>query len=434
MRHLLRALPGLMLLIGAAPAIALEPPQVHRGDHVVVHYTGIGPQHAKAIVAVLEAARTAAASRGFDMPPNVQVAADLAPTLTPRLFNDGQDRLTLTLNRPDQLTSPARSGVNLIYGLCHELAHVAMYRPIRDHSWLTGDAAEGWAHYLGSQLVDEVFAAAGEKIWPEPHDYAAQGARRLAAQLNEPKPSATAHAAGLWQELASLVGHENMPKVFQGWGSAEVDPRDPAPALRSALLNVKDNEQIRDWWNRAEPRFIHRQPASGFAARTVARGDLARRPIELSHDDGAAAGKRSMAGSGHIVAFEAPGAGFYLTEVKVHGGRYGTPQPPAEQFQVWLLDADGGVVRELSFPYARFARGNPQWVTLPVEPTQVPRQFAICIGFNPTATKGVFVSHDAEAGGQSSSGLPGRTKSKLDRGDWLIRVSLDQPAAADALR
>lgn len=437
MRMLLRAWPLVLLvlaLVTAAVARSIEPAQVHRGDHVVVRYTGVDAPHARAIAAVVEAARAAAVARGFDVPPTLEVTADLGPNLTTRLFNDGQDRLTLTLKRPDQLASPARSGVNLIYGLCHELAHLAMYRPIRNHSWLTGDAAEGWAHYLGSELVDEVFAAAGDKVWPEPHDYRDHGTRRLAAQLKSADPSATAEAAGLWQELAALLGRESLPKLFRAWGSAEVDPRDPAAALRTALLAVKDDEQVRDWWNRAEPRLIHRQPASGFAARTVHRDALARKPVELSHDDGMAAGKRSMAGSGHIVAFDAPGAGFYLTEVKVHGGRYGSPQPPAEPVEVWLLDADGGVVRTFEFPYGRFARGNPRWVALPIEPTEVPPRFSICIGFNPTATRGVFVSHDGDASGHSSLGLPGRGGAKLERGDWLIRVSLDQPAAADALR
>ena len=70
---------------------------------------------------------------------------------------------------------------------------------------------------------------------------------------------------------------------------------------------------------------------------------------------------------------------------------------------------------------------------IPLAPTRVLRELIVCVGFNPTGTKGVFVSRDAEASGHSLTGLPGRPGRNFTTGDWLIRVDLYQPKTADAL-
>ena len=79
----------------------------------------------------------------FDMPETVIVRVTLAPGRRPRLYNDGRDRLFLTVGSTESLLQPSKSGTFHIYGLCHEVAHLAMYRLIRDHSWATTAAAEG---------------------------------------------------------------------------------------------------------------------------------------------------------------------------------------------------------------------------------------------------------------------------------------------------
>jgi hypothetical protein len=55
------------------------------------------------------------------------------------------------------------------------------------------------------------------------------------------------------------------------------------------------------------------------------------------------------------------------------------------------------------------------------------------VSFNPAATKGVFVHYDAKSDGRSLTGLPGAAPRSFPRGDWLIRVHIDQPKEADAL-
>ena len=116
----------------------------------------------------------------------------------------------------------------------------------------------------------------------------------------------------------------------------------------------------------------------------VLRGDLKSRAddtgIVLYYDDGTSEGKSSTAGSGHAVLFRAAEGSWLLDAVHVFGARYGTPQPPDEDFQP---------VHEFARPYALFERGDLQWVTVEVGPAPVPPTFYLCISFNLTATKGV---------------------------------------------
>jgi len=316
---------SVVLLLATGQAIAQKDgEQLYRSDHALVRYAGIEPSQAEAIARVVDASRKVAVdSYHFNLPQTISVTVDCGPGNKVRLFNDGQDRLSLSIRSPEQLKPPSESGIFHLYGLCHEVGHLAMYRVIQDHHWLSHAGAEGWAHFLGSQMVDGVYDALGESGWCYPYDYRQDGTARLDAQLSEPNPNKVSQAAGLWRELAGLIGSERIAPLFEAWGEAEVDPADPGAALRRALLEIKEDEQV--------------------ALRT--------------------------------------------------------------------------------------------------EPIEAPTRFMICVGFNPTGTKGVYVFHDAAAGdteigreGQSRVGLPGRMGNPMSEGDWLIRAVIDQHEDADALR
>lgn len=423
------------LLVPFLMCHAAEDEQVYRDDHVLVRYTGIETNQAEAIAKVTKATRQVAVERyGFDMPETITVRVDCGAGNKVRLFNDGQDRLHLSLRSSEQLRPPAESGIFHLYGLCHEVGHLAMYRAIPQHSWLNSAGAEGWAHMIGSQMVDGVYDALGESGWCYPYDYRQDGTARLDIQLAQDDLGEIAQGAGLWRELVGIIGPGKIAPLFKAWGEVEVDPADPGAVLRRVLLEIQDDEKVADWWNRAEPLMIRAQPRSGFAVRTAKPTELMRQPTDLALDDGKPTDKRSIAGGGHAVTFEAPGPGWYLTRVRIFGSRYGHPRPPAEDFSVWLCDEEGQVIREFEFPYKLFNRGNPQWVQLQTEPTEVPVRFTICVGFNPTGTKGVYVYHDSGGGGDSRTGLPGRLGESMSRGDWLIRAVIDQREDADALR
>ncbi len=161
--------------------------------------------------------------------------------------------------------------------------------------------------------------------------------------------------------------------------------------------------------------------------REVAPGKGAGEPRELALDDGKKSGQASIAGGGHAVRFTVDGEGWYVTSVRLHGARYGMPKPPKENFRIWICDEQFKPIATFQFPYASFARGEAVWKPFRVKPTRVPPKFIICLGFNPEATKGVFVSYDAEGSGSSLVGIPGSGDAKpYGRGDWLIRCTVEK--------
>jgi len=408
---------------------------VHRTDHVVVTYHGIEQPYAEAIARIAETARDVAIKKfGFDMPKTVKVSVTLDPEGSVRLFTNGRDRMTLNVKSAQNLHKPSESGVYNVYGICHELGHVAMYRIIHDCFWVTPAAAEGWAHYLGSRIVDDVYAKEKEDLWPDKYNYLADGMARLEGQLARPNPDDVAKAAGLWKELVEIVGDANIAPVFRAWAKADIDPTDPGPALRETLLKIDSDPRLAQWWNNAETLLVHKRTKSGFVARTAKAGELLGQPLELTHDDGRQTGKGSFGGSGHVVRFEAPGDDWYLTDVRIYGSRYGRWLAPREDFHVCLCDKDFKIIADFAYAYSRFKRGQPRWVNLSVDPTNVPSEFIICVAFNPTQTKGVYVGYDGSASGNSYIGLAGKPGKGFDKGNWMIRVELDQLKTADALK
>ena len=395
-------------------------------DHVTVTYKGVNKTYAEAIGRTVARARNTAVEQfGFDMPETIQVDVNLDPNEQVRLFNDGSDHIFLTVRSDENLLKPSTSGVFQIYGMCHEVGHIAMYRLIPDHSWMKGEAAEGWAHYMGSRLVDVVYAKEGGDLWPDKYDYLQDGMKRLEKSLAGEKVSGLANAAGAWKKLANIVGEKKIAAIFRAWGKAKIDPADPGVTIEKELVS-NTSDQIQPWWSDAQDLILLKREKSKVAAESTDEKKLAGKPRELAHDDGKSAGQNSSAGGGHAVRFDAGNDTNYVTEVRIYGSRYGMPAPPKENFHVWICDKDFKVISDLQFPYSKFQRANPKWVTLKVKPTKVPQEFIVCVGFNPTATKGVYMYYDAEGSGNSLVGLPGEDPADFEKGDWLMRVSVSE--------
>ena len=94
---------------------------------------------------IAEAARTAAVRRdsGSTSPSTITVNVDCRRGNSVRLFTDGQDTYTLSIRSGFDLLPPGVCGIYNLYGMCHELGHVVMYRVIRDHGWMTGRRRRG---------------------------------------------------------------------------------------------------------------------------------------------------------------------------------------------------------------------------------------------------------------------------------------------------
>jgi hypothetical protein len=424
------AVAAILLLSSFAFAEVAAETKTFRSDNAVVHYSGISDDYAKALDRVAESARAAAIDTfGFDIPESLSI--EVAIGAETRLFTDGAGFMSLTIRSEKDLRRPAESGVFNIYGICHEIGHMAMYRPIPDRLWMTDDASQGWADYLGSRLVDIVNDREGETLWPDRYNYRADGTARLKKNIADPKADAMYKAAALWMELADIVGDKGLAPIFAAWGKATVDPADPGAALRKALLAANSDKRLSDWWNKAESVIVQRRPKSSVPEKTAESKDVSAEATELANDDGASVAMKSFAGSGHAVRFKAPAANLYLTAVKIYGNRYGYPQAPAENFHVWLCDESGKSISDFPFPYSSFERGDPTWVTLTTKPTKVPPKFIICVGFNPTQTKGVMVHYAKKASGSSLMGLPGRPLSPFTAGEWMIRAEVRPATAAE---
>ena len=416
-----------MIIAMLAPCVALAAAEnTYKADRVTVTYSGIGEPYAAALGRTASDARAIAANDfGFDMPEAITVGVACAPEQNSRLWTDGRNHFQLTAPSEKDLRKPAESGIFHLYGMCHEVGHLAQYRLVARHDWMTTAAAEGWAHYLGSRLVDAVYAREGPDLWPDKYDYRADGMARLTRQQAVAKKDETDAGAGLWMELAAIVGDKGIAPIFKAWGAIEVDPADPGPALGKALLAAGNNPKLAAWWKKAEPVLVMKRERSGFVAKTATAAQVSGKQVELARDDGTSAGKMSLTGGGHAVRFEAPSATSYLVGVRIYGSRYGGQQAPDENFHVWLCDENFKAIADFPFPYASFERGEPKWVALPTKPTLVPQKFFICAGFDPSNTKGVFVHRDAASGGDSLSGLPGAEPQPFTAGDWMIRATVD---------
>jgi hypothetical protein len=169
------------------------------------------------------------------------------------------------------------------------------------------------------------------------------------------------------------------------------------------------------------------EPATGASA------------AELKYDDGKPDGKRSFGGSGEMIQFSLPTEKGYIKGIRIHGSRYGLPQPPAEDFMVHVLSADmSDILFTETAPYRLFERGKERWVDVNFKKVrEVPKTFWIVLDFKAHQTKGVYVSYDTSTGGKhSKTGLPGQSAEDVNfGGDWMIRVKLANsgvPAAKEA--
>jgi len=411
----------------ACVAVQVHAAEIVKTEHVSVSHDGIPKAYAEAIARVAETARAAAIEQfGLNMADRITVVCEVGKTV--RLFNDGSSVIRLTVNSEKDLKAPASSGVWNIYGICHEIGHLGMYRVIKDHSFLEGCAKEGWAHYVGSRLVDAVYAKEGPDLWPDRYDYRADGMKRFEAQRAGAERGDDVRGAVLWAELLEKAGDRAGAQVFAALKDARIDAAKPEAEVRDALAAAGVDDGVLAWWGKAGPVFAFTRATSDFKLVTLARGELPSAPRELANDDGKAAGRSSLAGSGHAVRFDAPGDSCYLTAVRLYGARYGGKDG---EFRVWLCDSEFRSITAFAFPYAEFAPGKPKWVELPVMPTLVPQQFIICVGFSPTAQHGVFLSRDKARSGSSFTGLPGEKPRPFDGGDWLMRAVLREKPAED---
>ncbi len=148
-------------------------------------------------------------------------------------------------------------------------------------------------------------------------------------------------------------------------------------------------------------------------------------PLSAGEGAGAAAGKKSLGGSGQMIQVDMTGDSQMLAGIETHGSRYGSPAPPDEKFLIYVLDeSQAKIIATEMAPYSLFERDEERWVTVNFEkPITVPKGSWLVLDFRAGRTKGVYVSYDNVGDRKRSKvGLPGIAAKDVDfDGNWMIR-------------
>ncbi len=153
--------------------------------------------------------------------------------------------------------------------------------------------------------------------------------------------------------------------------------------------------------------------------------------VRLTHTGDTSDDKRSLGGSGHAIAFGRPARAKSVVALEIFASRYGLPQPPQEDFHVYLLDQDQKIIKDLTYPYSMILRSSKmRWYTLAVPGVEVPEKFHVAFSFNPHRTKGIYLGVDKNVDASHSYvGLPDSGFEPVSDGyDWMVRAYLVAPA------
>ena len=144
----------------------------------------------------------------------------------------------------------------------------------------------------------------------------------------------------------------------------------------------------------------------------------------IGHVDDSAEGWRSIAGSGHAVRFDRPKKATRVAAIELFASRYGTIDPPNEDFHIYLLDEKQRLITAYPIAYSQINRGAERWYTLPITDCEVPEQFYVAVAFNPHRTKGIYLGYDESV--KQSHSLIGRPTTGFrgveENREWMIRA------------
>ena len=255
------------LIVLALGAVGASGETVTYGKVRVEHELG-AKEYPRAIAKIVDFAAGRARKLGYDMPEEFLVQVTLNPGKPLRLSTTGDYQIHVELQRKSQLLRPAESHVNHVYGFCHEVGHCCQYRIIKERPWMTTGAAEGWAHYYGSRMVELLFAQEGETLWPDAHDYSDRG---LAKRLKAWKRSKNEVDRGgyLWHQLVEIVGEKGVPDLFRKIQEAEIDAFNARKEVGAVLSKHKQGKKLVKWWKAAAEHFVEKLEKSTSRGKMV---------------------------------------------------------------------------------------------------------------------------------------------------------------------
>lgn len=414
-----------------------KPAQTIKGNGAEVTFTGVRPEYAKALLAVAAEARRVYVAFGFDTPKKLTLNITKRQGGGTQLWTDGQSQMFLTVRSNADLAPPMQSSTFNIFGMCHELGHMMMYRKAQLIGLPQG-IGEGWAYYAGSVVVDHVYKKLGPKVWPQPYNYSqVEGTARLARNAESPDAAkdVTTRAAMVFYKAQKQFGEGKVMAAMKTALQEKPMGKDVMPKFADALVKATNDKSARamvpdeflapkiDW--KVTEREINEKTTQGQEQVEDQTGVL----LKYDHQPSPASEqKMSTAGAGHAIMFYTPSGSWAVDSVQLYGSRYGEAQPPKENFSIFVCDQDFNVIKTIEKPYSTFTRDDPKWYTMGFDPVKVPRGFYVCVYFAPTANKGVYVYYNTDVtASHSRSALPWTFVYDLrgtKKSDWMIRAHL----------
>lgn len=410
-------------------------------NHVVVVNDGVEEAYAKAIETLVETARHAYVTKlGLPLPDRITVKLHLDPEQELRLFTDGKSEVFLNLASMDQLLPSPESGVFNIYGFCHELGHMAMYHRMKTVTGINSGVAEGWAHFCGSIVCDQVYRKHGRKLWPKPFDYKKlEGTNRLRRLLKKvPRDPDQAEdfdlaVRGFWK-LYLLVKEKKFFRAVDACLKTAPSGDEFLPRFLDEIRAVSGKKRLPDYF---PERLLKKQfkwsPGPPDLASQATFRDLKVTPeksggsvLHYNHEAPDPEVCRSIGGTGYLQLFRLPAKGEgRLTRVEIFGCRYGSRQDDDADVVVWIADPAMKVLKTHRFKYHELNRGDRAWFRIPgLKPVEVPRHFFVGVFFDAHATKGYFMGYQKKVHGHSYTGSPTTGLTLLPGQDWMMRVSV----------
>ena len=160
------------LIVGFALGVARqrsEQTETLSGKHFRVSYPKSLQAYAKAFLQIGDAAWEAYRELyNLTLPEPIELQIRLVPEKgegSASLWTDGQRFIFLEVGSEKPLLSPEEGGAHNVYGICHELGHIAIYSRISQIFGIPEGVAEGWAHYFGSVITSHLFEKLGAEVY-----------------------------------------------------------------------------------------------------------------------------------------------------------------------------------------------------------------------------------------------------------------------------
>ncbi len=222
-------------------------------EHVIARYDTEVEEYVLASIKVLELVRELAIKNGFDLPDKIKFNVIHSDRNVTWFDKKGLDKLTWEYTSLDNFLPPLKSKKKNIYGLCHEIGHLCMYRTFyKNNLYLTYNYRESWADYFGNLMIDSVYSKLGTDFWPEPHDYTStSGMNFLKNRISNNNPDLKEFNAcsQFWIELTDKIGFSNYNDFFSDITAMRTFD-DKRSELAIVISKYISDENVEDWFNK----------------------------------------------------------------------------------------------------------------------------------------------------------------------------------------